>query len=104
MEIREFIANKNLVQNWLNKEMAFLNQHRVYASYWFHPAFEGFGVVIVDSNSGEFHLMPDGRVTKHVERGSNVVHSDTTEVADLQDLLAHFADFKSRILSSKAAE
>lgn len=103
MEISDFIADRTRIQDWLNQEMALLNQRRIYAAYWFHPEPGGFGVVIVDANSGEFHLSGDGRVTTHVERGSRVVHSAVDEVADLHSLFTRFADFKSRILLTAGA-
>jgi hypothetical protein len=105
MTIRELLADVALVQRWAEDKAARFNERGVYASWWMHSDGKGFGFVLVDDNSGEFHVMPRGGVTKHVERARGETVLDGSFAAEtLDDLEREFSHFASLIAPDVARE
>ena len=98
MKTTDFVSDKARVEAWLKSEAALLEQEGVWFSYWFHPDGRGFGVVIVEDDSGEFHLLSDGSVTRHVKKDGDIVLDEHLEVTEFDTFIDLFNDFKSRIL------
>jgi hypothetical protein len=99
MKIHEFLADAKQVEHWLTQQKSSLSAGGAYMSYWLHSGRRGFGLVIADDGySGEFHLMPDGTVTRHVEKGLDVLESGTSQVAHLHEFEDRFEDFKAKIV------
>jgi hypothetical protein len=100
MKTADFVSDKDRVEAWLKSEATSLEQKGVGFSYWFHPDGKGFGVVIVEDDSGEFHLLSDGTVTRHVKKDGDVVLDEHLDVTEFDAFIDLFNDFKSRILDS----
>jgi hypothetical protein len=99
MKTADFVRDQSAVNMWLKAASVALQDQGVYVSTWFHESAPGFGVVIVDEGSGEFHLMPDGSVTRHVEQGTTVTLDEHRAPTDFNTFVSLFDDFKSRVLS-----
>lgn len=103
MKTVDFVSDIAQVEAWLKSESALLEQKGAYVSFWLHSDVFGFGIVISDvlcENSGEFHLMPDSSVTRHVKKLGEVVLDEQVEAAEFGTFVDLFNDFKSRILYS----
>jgi hypothetical protein len=99
MKIREFLADAKQIEHWLTQQKSSLSAEGAYMSYWLHSGRQGFGLVITDDRySGEFHLMPDGTVTRHVEKDLDVLEDVTSQVTHFHELEARFEDFKAKIV------
>jgi hypothetical protein len=105
MKIEAFTSDKAKVETWLSELVDSLTKDDVYASYWFHPGSNGFGVVIVDhhsGHSGEFHLFADGRVSANVEDGSELLANGWHQVSHFHEFEGRFEDFKAKIVARES--
>jgi hypothetical protein len=106
MTIGAFTRYKEQVENWLKAFVTSFTTDDTYASYWFHPGSNGFGLIIIDyaaMNTGEFHLSSDGNVSVRVEHGSAVVFSDRHKVTHFHEFEDRFRHFKAKIVQRKTA-
>jgi hypothetical protein len=86
------------LHTWLSREVPACNAAGTYASTWFHGDGKGgFGVVLVDIGSGELHVMPNGLVTRHVERDGVVTVSDQFTAHSQKEFQALYEEFKRKI-------
>lgn len=108
MNTIDFVQDQKAVEDWLEATVNPLRQRGIYVSHWSHDdgqsgrrgkQIPGFGLVIVDEGSGEFHLMPDGSVTRHAEDAAMAVVLDEHHPpTDLETVVALFEEFKNRIV------
>ena len=104
LKIRDFLADATRIENWLTQQKSSLSAAGAYMSYWLHPGRQGFGLVISDNDfSGEFHLMSDGTVTRHVEKQLDVLEDGRSQVTHFTEFEARFEDFKAKIVRRNAA-
>jgi hypothetical protein len=105
MAARAIFTDPNLAQRWAEDKAAQFGARGVYASWWPHSDGKGLGFVLVDESSGEFHVMPGGEVTKHVERaGGELVLDGCFAAETLDDLEREFRHFASLIAPDVASE
>ena len=103
MKTADFVSDVVQVEAWLKSVTTPLVKEGVYISSWFHSNVYGFGVHISDAlceSSGEFHLMPDGNVTRYIKKLGKVVLDEHVEVTEFEAFVDLFNDFKGRILYS----
>ena len=106
VNIRAFMSDKEKVEHWLKAFVTSFVTEDTYASYWFHPGSNGFGLVVIDYaavNTGEFHLSSDGNVSVRVEHGSMWVFSDRYRVTHFHEFEDRFRDFKAKIVQRSTA-
>jgi hypothetical protein len=96
--IRNFIADPEAVRAWASQRAALFESVGLYASWWMHEDVGGFGFTLYFENSGEFHLMPDATVTKHVEVDRETIVDGSFAVESINDLAREFKDFARLVL------
>jgi hypothetical protein len=105
MASRDLFSDEALARRWAEDKAARFEACGVYASWWLHSNGKGFGFVLVDESSGEFHVLPGGKVTKHVERaGGELVLDGCFPAETLEDLEREFRHFAGLIAPDVASE
>jgi hypothetical protein len=101
--MRRFLATPEEMEDWLRKEAANVEAADGFFSHWVHSDGRGFGLVISGATqSGEFHLMPDGDVSAHVERFDHaagkieVIWNERRKAFELHGFEEIYASFKRR--------
>lgn len=106
MNIRAFTSAKEQVESWLKAFVTSFTTDDTYASYWFHPGSNGFGLIMIDyvtQNTGEVHLFPDGRMSVRFEHGSEAVFGCWHRVTYFHEFEDRFRDFRTKIVQRTTA-
>ena len=105
VEIRSFLATKAESEAWLGAKAESVETQGAKLSHWFHSVDRGFGLVITgDGKSGEFHLMPNGEMSAHVERFDPetstfpVVLSERRKALEISELETFYSAFQREVL------
>lgn len=105
MKIAAFVGEETLVLQWLNEQQRALDDIGVFLSYWLHEKSLGFGLVIVDEKSGEFHLGQNGDVTFHIEQFNRekddfeVITSSCSQTTDFHEFEKLYSEFRQGVVS-----
>jgi hypothetical protein len=89
---------------WLQHEIGAVNANGKCMSWWPHSADRGFGIVMVVAGSGEFHFMPDGEVSLHVEMNGIVTLSSSARVVTMLEFKEQYEAFKAEVCKYPQAE
>lgn len=105
MKTAAFSSDEKLVLEWLNEQKRLLDDIGVFLSYWLHKDSPGFGLVIVDEKSGEFHLNQGGDVSLHIEQFNRekddfeVITSSCSQTTDFHEFEKLYDQFRQGVVS-----
>jgi hypothetical protein len=105
VKIAVFLSDERLVVEWLNAQKRSLESAGIFLSYWLHENHPGFGLVIVDEKSGEFHLSQNGEVSFHIEQFDHemgefdVITSTCSPTTHLHEFEKLYDQFRGGVIS-----
>lgn len=108
MRTADLVQDQKATEDWAEAALAPLRAKGVFVSSWHHHDGQGghqgnrvpgFGLVVVDEGSGEFHLMPDGTITRHAEDDAMaIIFDEHLPATDTETLKALFEEFCEHVI------